>query len=406
MSYYGQDGQQYYEDDLVGDGYTQIDTYTDAGPGWSGVKDGGVVHRQQITHTSDRPPQQYGMPAYNPQSYPPPRATYNFNNDQVKGQEDVGDEYAYSDQYVESKAEEQGMFDEDGHLQVRDVYGHQKIIIDAKMRGSREQLAKNPSKTVWRPTPAVLDNFKNNNRMTNRSNATDKDRTGDLRKAIILGVRVLDTYSDYDEDVGLHITGVEPRVITDNSKFAWTIDGKSGSKTVNQPIHQPDNIFTIEMAKDYAKCNSQSLRSQVRFDMGSDTHANVDTTGFVWHVIMNNADRVAEWAQHVDDLYDIEADRRAGNLKSRFAEIPMPIARYVYDSIDEHLKKIEEAFIDFRNFQVSFHTVDGEDWNQCRGLIGEAAAMGKESKQTLMAVALNKPCRVGAKIEIEYIVHE
>lgn len=343
---------------------------------------------------------------YEHNTYHQPQYTFNRENaDEFQEYDQAGD-YVGNEIYVESKASQAGQLDEDGHLQVEDLYGVQSAVLYAQFTGSLDDFQKNPRKAVWTLSHENQKQLMLNNRSNNRANATDSDRSGDLSKAIIVGASVINTSSSFGTDLGLKITGMEPRVLTGNGNFSWIIGANSGYQPVGRSVYQPNNIFTRYMYKNYDVCDTKSLNAQVRFDMGGENTAMVDTRGFVWDVMMRNVGTQDSWGDFSHTLRDIEDERRAGQLRNPFVEVPRAIADFVHGSIKEQVEQIEKSFVDLRNFRCSVQRVDGEAWNQCNGLIGESVVFDEQSKMKLREHALYKTCTASAAIEIKYVLYE
>lgn len=340
--------------------------------GWSGAKDFEPYNYPQRFHLDNR------------------GGTIHYRNS--------GDEIP---EYVESNATEAGLIDENGHLQMDDLFGVQTIVIYPQVKDSLENYAKDPSKTVWTMSRDNLASTRHNTRTNNRANATDDDLTGDLSKAVFLEARLLYTNNDSPVDVGFKVTGLEPRGFTDRDRYSWVMPAKSKYQKVDESIFEPNNFFTKHMYKNYEKVNLTSLKNQIDFEKGSPNHALVDTQGFVWDIIMRNADNLQHWNTVADYLHDLDE-----TATERYVQIPLEIAEEVHASVKEQKDRIEASFVDMNKLRVSFHRTDGEEWSQCAGLVGDAIAYGEQSKQTMTSHALHSTSSISCAIELKYIQSE
>ena len=287
------------------------------------------------------------------------------------------------------------------HLTSNDVYGVQTAFIYPKIRGSLEEWANNPDKTVWTMSPKNLSQIRHNIRTVNRANATEEEFTGDLSRAVLLGARVINTKGKCPTDVGFNLSGLEPRVFTDNNRYAWLVPGDSGNMQVNESIFTPDSTFSRYMYERVEKCDLKSLDQQMRFDIGADSnHALVDKRGYAWQVIMRNTYSQTHWAPYANELYAMNND-----MSSRFAEVVKPIAEEVYGEIKADLENIGQHFVDLRTLEVKFERDDGEAWNQTNSLVGESMAFDEKSKLRLQDHTLNKQNEVGAMIELKFVLY-
>jgi len=310
-------------------------------------------------------------------------------------------------QYVSSNATEEGMLDEEDHLQVTDMFGVQERFVDAQITGTLEQFQNQRHLLKWKPTDQNLVNMGINGRMIDRENATEKDFTGDLSKAIILNAEVIHTMNDSPKTVAIKVKGIEPRVITKNDRFVWSINANSNHTNVNQNVTSPSNVFTRRMYEKQEMCDIDSLDKQIQYDKKErPNHALVDTRGFAWDIIMRNAATNPKWQQFTDMLYTIEGKRKRGELHNPLVELPKRVADDVYTAIKAQLEPIEKSFFDFNKFIITFHTRDNSAWNDPSTLVGQEVVFDEKTRNKLRGETLNRPYTIGVLLKLQYIIKD
>jgi len=290
------------------------------------------------------------------------------------------------------------------HLKTRDVFGHQKIILYAHVTASLKELQSNPAKASWRLSGKELDAMKFNIRKTNRTNATSEERTGDITRVIPLTLRVISAGSNFDIGLTANGSGLEGRVCVGKEPALWVFPPNSPSQRVDEEVGNPDSRFTAEMFKKVMACDRESLKKQLLFGKGSNEHiAHADAHGHVWKEITRCA-RNPKFASCADAIYEYDAKRLEGSLDSNMIPIPLQLAEYVHAKITKDLDEIEKSYINMNDFEIKFGRVDGKAWDDCLGLVGEAAAYDDDSRQTLHSTLLTTQHTVHVLCEFGYLI--
>jgi len=374
------------------------DFYYDGGGGYGGYGPGGG----QVMVYDDRDSHYYGNPPMNPYTSPPmnPNALRNPIDQGVENEE-------YNEE--EGRKEEEEEDGESKHLQANQMYGIQKIRIEASISGTLNDLL-SPSKTTFQIQKNNLKQLRINSRTTNRKNATNEDFSGDLSKTVILDVHLISTGSHYGVPIGVEYSGMNPQHLTTNNCYQHILKPLVPLNKENRSIWTPNSVFSANMYRSYGKCDMNSLNYQIKFE-GSENEATVHTGGIVWDTIMDNIDCMKKWQSSVDDIYDANDRKHESRARSRrpspWEVIPRYIATDVYNKIAKALKNIEKSFVNLEDFQVKFHRADGaSSWNDIHGLIGQEVASDSRTQTNYKNYAINKQGYAFAEIELSYITYD
>jgi hypothetical protein len=296
-----------------------------------------------------------------------------------------------------------GQIAADGHLQAEDLYGVQTKIFNMSCSGSLEELAANPSKAKWQMSSEMQKLLRQVTSTTNRSKAGEEQLAGNLSKAVLLHCSILEQRNDYPVAIGVNIPGMVPQVYDRTSRYNWIIENNTPTTLINQPIFDPDNVFTRYMYEKLQKLDMASLNDQIRFEKDPNApHAHMDPNGFAWQIMMKNVHQGK--FQGADDHLLALNDSVQYN-SNVLLKVPVAIAREVYEAIKEPLQKIESSFVDLRKLECTFTRVNNEPWNSISGLIGETVGMGHDSQTYMQETNLTAQKSASIKVQIKYIVY-
>lgn len=299
------------------------------------------------------------------------------------------------------------------HLTENDVEGVTKKIfsISTPEGATLEQLAANAKNGLYWEMPAELKTLlKQVNKSTNRSNVTSKDLDGDLGKALFLSAKVISYYSDCPKRLAVDIPGLVPTVYTSTGRHNWVIPANCQNTVIGQSIMDPENTYSRYMYEHNMKCNLKTLDRHIRFDIDHNGQvAGMDSKGIGWKVLTDNLMRVD--SPYADALEGIYAKNRhifdnPDSPFSQIAQVPMAIAREVYDTIAAPLRQIEKAYTDFNTWKIRFRPADMKPWNAIEGLARDAVVHGSDHVGFEVEAKLNTPFSAGMDLEISYVLNE
>jgi hypothetical protein len=316
-------------------------------------------------------------------------------------------------EYASSPAFSGDQMHSDDHVTTDDLYGvTTKIFSISTPEGATlEQLAANSKNGLFWEMPAELKTLlKQVNKSSNRSNVSEKDLEGDLGKALFLSAKVISYHSDCPKRLAVDIPGLVPTVYTSSGRHNWVIPANCQNTVIGQSIFDPDNKFTRFMYEHNQKCNLKTLERHIRFDIDHNNQvAGMDSKGIGWKVLTDNLMRAD--SPYIDAMEGIYAKNRhifdnPDSPFSQIAQVPMAIAREIFDEIAAPLKKIEKAYTDFNTWKVRFRPADMKAWNATEGLAKDAVVYGSDHVGLEVEAKLNTPFSAGIDLEISYILSE
>jgi hypothetical protein len=331
-------------------------------------------------------------------------------------QDDIEDEvqpgYVDAPEFGQSNATIAGRIDEEGHLQPQELWGVQKrtFRMDLGEGMTLEKLAACAKNGYLWQMPAEQKSYlKQVGKMTNRSDASDKDLHGDLNKALFLSAKIVGIWNDSPKPIALDIEGLLPTVHTSTGRHTYVVNPTGGAFTViNKNIMEPDNFFTKRMYEHNMKCDLKTLKQQIRLDHDQDHQvALMDSLGIGWKVLIDNLNAEnSPFAAATEAIYTKNRHifEQPDTEHSQLAVVPFEIAQQVYNAIAAPLKETEKSYINFSSWKVKFSPANKQSWNSISGLARDAVVYGADSTEIEVQNKLNTPISAGVECEIEYIL--
>ncbi len=274
----------------------------------------------------------------------------------------VGDEENYDE--VDGPIE---AVDDTQHLQDEDMDGLKTMVLTLQIVGSPNELqAGTGTIDVSGIEQCNHHHLKRITSRTNRQNATDADRVGDLAQTVIVDANFVTVQSTYPFAVGIDCSDMVPMNITSNNAFTWTIEPNTGLTVLNQNVYEPADFFTRQMCERANSCTAAALAAQVNFDMEPD-RVYVNRNGiFMWQ-INNNID-LGRFGRNGHALRRAIDDN--ARTEQTLVSLPRRLVEPLYESVRAKCIDHEKSFVDLRKFSAEWSRTDGRAWNSSEGLVG------------------------------------
>lgn len=305
-------------------------------------------------------------------------------------------------QFVASKALEPGHIDEEGHLQMDDLYGVQTRYLDINIDTSLAGAAKDPSKLVYSISPEDEKFMRQVVSTKNRANADDEDMAGSLARVVPLAATIVREFNHHGVPWGIEIPWFVPQTFAPGGRFVHTIEAKTSPQSVEFKVFEPTDPLSRQMYANWKKCDLEQLDREIQFrtlpapkgQIGQQ-YAEFYTKGFAFKAL---CDAVKDG--HFPELYIDELREKA--RQSNRVEVPLHVGQRMHQAIAEPLKDIAERFADIRDFRARFRRADGKPVDSPLGLVG--SHIQGVSKGTVETHQRYTPQRAGIKLRIDYII--
>lgn len=298
---------------------------------------------------------------------------------------------------------EAGLLDQDGHLQVEDLYGVQTIRFTASVRASLEELANNPQKAVWRLPSEAQRFLQKVTSKVNRTNATKDDLIGDPSRAILLKASVKQIRNQFPIDWGLDINGLMPNHLTSHGRHNFVLYSNTAPTQCDVNIFEPESIFNKLDYSKYGKLTPEALKREIMLpEDKQEQFADIKVGGIAWDLLIRNAANDHYVPEVADELLKLN-EQLVNQPFTRKVQVPVEIGKELYDGISAPLAKIDQSFVDMRKTQVRFSRLDGEPLNSFNGLVGDAVGLGADDGEQLQKHHLATPYQADVDLEIQYV---
>lgn len=310
-------------------------------------------------------------------------------------------------QFTASNAMKMGAIDEEGHIQVQDLYGvqHRIFTISLPAGVTLEKLQeKNRNGIYWEMPDELKETLRQISSTRNRSNATGEDRVGSVKKMMLLGAEIISERSTCPKPLALDIPGLVPQCNNAHTVTNWIIEpGQGHTVMLNQNIFNPDNIFTKMMLEHNQKCDLDTLNRTIKLDHDPKKEtAIIETASIPWYVLDEHLD--VSFPDCADLIRAENAHAYSNPHKSYAAKVPYDVAKQLYDSIAGPLKEYEKGYTDIDSWRVRFRPADGEAWNHTEGLINESYGLETDDKEFEADRALHTPVQASVRLHLSYVL--
>lgn len=293
--------------------------------------------------------------------------------------------------------------EEEEHVNADALYGVQKRTIRYCLKGSLEQLNRQKLRTVRRLNERAHPHMKQVTSMRGRNNPTAENTAGNLDRIVLLGVRIVNHVNQYPVAIGYNINSkiLVPGTLTDTGDvYTGVLEAKAPSTTSDRVIFEPTNIFSRRMLEQWERVDPEALDQEfifpkvgngtclVRVDDGTGTSVAIE--------LLRN---------HPHLFPGINANEIVRNRLERipYSELPEDVGRQLHTHMAGEIEKIAASFISVNDLSMSFHCVDGNDWNTWQNLEGEAVALEPNKQSEYKKIALNSVHSAAVQVELTFI---
>ena len=335
--------------------------------------------------------------------------------------EDV--QYGYPDNadrdYVfesDSCAKVEGLIDEEGHLQAKDLWGVQKRLLHVSMPvgSTLESLQQNHRNGVYWD---LGEEFKQNMRQIvssrNRKNAGAEERAGDTAKMLIVGAKFISHTNDSKKAFGLDIPGLVREAGDGQNMYNYIVSATMGNPcNLGIRLENPDNMFTRTMYEQKQKMDLQTLKRAINRENPANPKIALMPTNMVgWKVLVQNMEPDGAFADVAETILQMNEpifqDIANGVERDHYAQVPIDTANVVFDAIAEPLKKFEASYVNLDEFRIKWVPADGQAWTHSNGLINETAGRGFAGGEGAeKSSEISRPINASVYLQLEYILDE
>lgn len=312
---------------------------------------------------------------------------------------DIESESEYSDEDVMTIQE---------HVKPNMFAHYQTMEMDIELVASPVELARNPSKCVWKFQPHLSKEFKQNLAMTNRSRAGAEHLVGNLDRLLPLGFEVKMHGNTFPYAMGIDIPGLMSRNLHKSGTCAHRVPTGTIMQKADMHIFDPESKVSRHMYENYRMCTMEDLDEDITFHKANpgkhDAHATVAVGSLAYETLAENLQK-GHWAEeglsrqqiaHIfspGDNYTVQVTEKMGND--------------VRELLRPEVEQVATSFISVNNLCVKIHRADGVEGfatpKQIAGAINTAAA-GKETATKINMDALNRNCVFYVKGELKFLL--
>lgn len=306
-------------------------------------------------------------------------------------------EYDSEDEYSNEDVEE--------HMNSDDEVDRKNVVtLVMEIKKSMAFLAANPSECVFRLPESALKHLKHVEATHNRTNASDADRNGDLKRGIILKATITAAKNEFPMNIGLDLPGLVPSELTAHSRHNFVL-------MANLPAHEglsidistPDSIFTKWMYENWKVCTPEDLDAEIIDSRKDPTQCHLYPDSMIWQAITTLCKR-GFFKSQADTIHEInQATKHFSDERTQaMVTAPKNIVYKVRDKLVEPMLLTEQAFVNMEKFDGRFTRADGKKWNSHTALVSNTINTASD-ESTYDANEMTIVRHALAKVRIEFV---
>ncbi len=291
------------------------------------------------------------------------------------------------------------------HLRADMFSKPQRIIIDFDITASPAELQANPKKLEWALREELLSKFKANTATSNRDLAGEDKLMGNLSRAILLNMRIIQQANTFPFFMGLNITDMMPVNLHMNGACVWRIPPDTKTMKVDENVFEPTNFVTRYMYENVASCSPEDLNASIRHIEGTKTspaHAMI-AVGSLAHAwlksTLKGSDRWnGELGKELRSLAFNPADDQAA------VQVTSRIASELHEELSGPINDAMAAFTNLNDLRASYHRADdsGNNITSPKNIAGSIAGDNTTEGTAISDEMMQIKCMAHVKAELVF----
>lgn len=318
-------------------------------------------------------------------------------------EDDYGDER--SDDYVDAPLPAVNEYnpDEEEHVKKEQLYQVQYREFYFPLTGSLDKLHRCKSLLVSKPSEALHHRLKQTTSMTNRSNPTEENTSGNLDRMIIVDAKQIHIANAYPRTWMYTVNNklLVPNMLTPHgTECTNVIIAGTVPQDTKRSIFSPNAIMTAELLRKWERCDAEMVDEQFKFLPGQPTCLMLTKD-------INGRDSVA-----VDLLkrnpkafpkFNLYEALRNQLPDMPYTPVPTDIGREMVAFMKKEVASIAERFVSAKDIAVRWAPADGQDLNSAATLVGESATLASNKQNEYKKIIQNTHYEAGVVLGVWYL---
>lgn len=246
------------------------------------------------------------------------------------------------------------------HLKDNTITRH----FSANFSGSLSELADTPSLATWTPTENSI--FQSTTRY--KPNAPKSDvRQGNLRQAILIGMKLKKVDSTFPCELGLTITGAKGNYYTgDGSRYAYITAANEKGHAIDKIVATTNPYINSEYLRMYPGMTKDNLRKGIMEVPDAD------------YVFVDEKHPIVEMMSENQAVLGIDLSQ-AQLVDNRWFKVEKTVSERCLDELGEELSN-HLPLVDLSDFKVGIHRLHGESWDSESEVCDNVSSVDMRSK--------------------------
>lgn len=262
------------------------------------------------------------------------------------------------------------------------------VIMDISFKASPEELAAGLVDCDWRLADHLPKYLKQNVATKNRSQASDDQLKGDLRRAVPIQLEILRDHNTMPFPMHITAPGMSNVSMSRDGTSLWYTEAKTQSQPVKEFVFVPESVIDKYMVLNNLTMTPEDLKNDITLVEAKGKKPGYGTVAIqspAYEKLVTNLD-AGKWQEEVDDeLYNsITKPTR----RQTVVEVPYEVAKTLYENMEAPIKDFTDRCVDLENFYVRAERADGMPWNSRNGLVGETVGSNMDPDHALPSEAL------------------
>lgn len=313
--------------------------------------------------------------------------------------EELGDVVETDEPVVGEEAKQQPV----RHLNESNFDKISEVLFDIDCAASPEELASKIKSAEWKLQAHVTKQLKDNIATTNRKNANDDERVGNLRYCIPLGFEVVMHQNTHKYPMVVVCDAMMNKNVYKHGSGLWRMPPETPAQMVNQKVFEPVSVIDHFVFKKGRMVTLQDLEDDIKIVPGSkgrSGYGTVAVNSLAYDQLLDELDHGA-WTNEPlseEQLRDID---HPGH--KRTVEVTAQMAKDIKEQLAGPVRELQARCIDLENMSFRVQRADGQQvFNSPEGLHGELVGSDLDVDHKLPNKALNTRQNVYVKCRLQY----
>lgn len=263
------------------------------------------------------------------------------------------------------------------HLQNQVITRH----FTANFAGSLSDLADSPSLATWRPTDASI--FKSRTRYAPNA-AKSTVRKGNLKQAILVGMRLQRAESTFPCSLGLTIKGAKGNFYTgDGKQYSYITGANEKSHALNKVVATTNPYINSDYLRLFPGMTKDNLRTNGILEVPGENY-----------VLVDQQHPIVEMMNENQDVLNVDIGR-AKLIDEKWYKVSKNVSDRCLKELGEELDG-NLPIIDLSDFHVSIDRLHGAQWDS------EAEVCDNITSSDIRAKCMDSTRRANYVIEMSY----